>query len=200
MKFIDIDDYINKALPFAQPILKHFRELVHQACTEVEESLKWNSPYFSYKGMLCGMAAFKEHCAFSFWKGAILDDPDQLLDKDRKQAMGQFGRIAKLKDLPSDQVIISYIKEAMRLNAEGIKNPGKTSIIKKELIIPEDFMESIKKNESALVTFRNLSFSKQRDYVDWVQEAKQPETRKKRITLSLEWLTEGKSRHWKYEK
>ena len=125
-----IDAYITKSAPFAKPILKHFRALVHRACPEVEETIKWNFPHFDYKGsMMCSMAAFKQHCAIGFWKASLLTDAKKLIERaNSEEAMGHFGRITSLKDLPKDAVLTKYIKEAMKLNREGIKPPSKTKI------------------------------------------------------------------------
>lgn len=194
----NIDAYIANSKPFAQPILKHIRKLVHQACPEVEETMKWGFPHFIYRGILCGMASFQEHCAFGFWKGSLMKDPHGVLDKDHANAMGQFGRIANLQDLPPEHVIISYIQEAMKLNEEGIKLPKKITA-KKKLPIPDDFNNALKKNKKALEHFENFPPSKQQDYIEWVVEAKQQATREKRIATAVGWLSEGKSRNWKYE-
>lgn len=110
-----VDEYIEGSAPFAQPILKHLRELVHKACPQVQETMKWSFPHFKYKGILCSMAAFKQHCSFGFWKATIMNDPEQILSLVGKTAMGHFDKITSLKDLPSDQIMIVYIKEAVRL-------------------------------------------------------------------------------------
>lgn len=120
-----IDIYIEKSALFAKPILEHIRGLVHKACPDVEETWKWSFPHFDYMGStLCSMAAFKEHCAFGFWKSSIMSDPDKIFE-DIKSAMGNLGRIKSLLDLPSDKILIKYIKEAAKLNKEGIKLPPK---------------------------------------------------------------------------
>ena len=111
-----IESYIQNAEPFAQPILKHLRKLIHEACPDVEEMIKWSFPHFTYKGILCSFASFQQHCAFTFWKGSLLKDPHRILDKARSKAMGQLGRITSLKDLPSDAIIVAYLQEAMHLN------------------------------------------------------------------------------------
>src|SRR5947199_741457 len=110
-----VDAYIAKAAPFAQPILTHLRGVVHSASPDIEEDMKWSHPHFMYKGMLAGMAAFKEHCAFGFWKGSmIVAKGGQSTD-----AMGQFGRIGSVKDLPSKKELAGFVKKAMKLNDEG---------------------------------------------------------------------------------
>lgn len=120
-----IDQYILSAALFAQPILNHLRELVHTACPDTEEKIRWGFPHFDYKGMMVSMAAFKKHCAFTFYKGDLMNDPFGVMDKSRSQSMGQMGKLTKIEDLPPDEVMISLIREAMRLNDEGIKMPAK---------------------------------------------------------------------------
>lgn len=198
-----VDAYIAKSKDFAKPILNHLREVVHRACPDVEETMKWSFPHFDYKGeMMFSMAAFKEHMAMGFWKGSIMKDPDKILDKDREQAMGHFGRITAMKDLPSDKILTKYIKEAMRLNDEGIKLPVKKKASekeKKEFVVPDYFLKALSKNKAAKKVFDGFSYSKKKDYVEWLTEAKTDETRNKRMATSLEWLSEGKPRHWKYQ-
>lgn len=192
-----IDAYIAKAQPFAQPILKFIRETVHEGCPDVEETTKWSMPFFMYKGMLCNMASFKEHCAFGFWKGPlILDDKDKSED-----AMGHFGRITSLKDLPPKKVLLGYVKKACELNDSGIKKAAPPRPReKKELVIPDYFLGAVKKNKKALATFEAFPYSKRKDYVEWVTEAKTDETRNRRLQTTVEWLAEGKARNWKYER
>jgi uncharacterized protein YdeI (YjbR/CyaY-like superfamily) len=192
-----VDAYIQRSAQFAQPILRELREIVHEACPEVEETMKWSFPHFDYKGMLCSMAAFKQHCAFGFWKSKlVLGD-----DNKSRDAMGQFGRITSLKDLPSRRALIGYIKKAKELNDAGIKAARpKPRQDKKELIVPDYFTAAIKKNKKAVATFEAFPYSHKKEYVEWVTEAKTEETRQKRLATSVEWLAEGKSRNWKYER
>ena len=195
-----IDAYIAKSADFAKPILRHIRELVHRACPDTEEKMKWSFPHFDYEGsMMCSMAAFKQHCAFGFWKASIMEDPKKILETGEREAMGHFGQITSLDDLPSDKIMLSYIKEAMRLNEEGVKLPAKAkSPEKKELEVPDYFLKALKKNKNALSTFEGFSYSNKRDYVQWVVDAKTEETRMNRLTTAIEWMAEGKIRNWKY--
>jgi uncharacterized protein YdeI (YjbR/CyaY-like superfamily) len=195
-----IDAYIEKAAPFAQPIMEHIREVVHKACPQVEETVKWGFPHFEYKGILCNMAAFKKHCSFGFWKAALMKDEKNVLNVANKHSMGHFDKITSLKDLPADKILISYIKEAMRLNEEDIKLPAKPKSAKPELETPAELLAALKKNKTAQKTFENFSPSHKREYIEWITEAKTDATREKRIATTIEWLTEGKSRHWKYTK
>ena len=193
-----VDAYIAKSADFAKPILKHLRKLVHIACPDVEETLKWSMPAFMYKGILCGIAAFKEHCTFGAWKHSLIKI-DLGTNHNKDEAMGQLGRITSLDDLPSDAKMLAYIKEAVRLNEEGIKvEKPKRSAVKKELVVPDYFSAALRKNRKALDTFENFSYSHKKEYVEWVTEAKREETRAQRIETSIAWLSKGKSRHWKY--
>jgi len=193
-----IDTYIAKAPDFAQPILRYIRETVHEAVPEAEETMKWSMPFFEYKGILCGMSAFKAHCALTMWKSK------HILPEGQKAtgATGAFGRLTSVNDLPSKKVLIGYFKKAKQLNEEGIGSPiaVRAKREKKELVIPPYFLTALKKNKKAKTTFDGFPYSKQKDYVEWVTEAKTEETRKKRLATSIEWLAEGKSRMWKYER
>jgi uncharacterized protein YdeI (YjbR/CyaY-like superfamily) len=197
-----IDTYIKKSADFAKPVLEHLREVVHKACTGVEENIKWGFPHFEYKGsILCSMASFKQHCTFGFWKASIMKDPEGILQLMGKTAMGHMDRIESLKDLPSDKILIAYIKEAAKLNEDDVKlPPKKKSTEKKELIVPADLSAALKKNKKANATFEAFSYSNKKDYVEWITEAKTDVTRETRLGTAVEWMSEGKSRHWKYQK
>ena len=190
-----VDAYIARAEDFAKPVLNHLRALVHATCPEIEETRKWAFPHFMYKGMLCSMAAFKNHCAFGFWHKLMRESADS---GKSEEAMGQLGKITGLADLPKDAVLIKHIKRAMKLNDEGIKVP----VIKrpaKPVKVPDHVMAALKTHKKALVNFEKMSPSHQREYIEWITEAKREETIAKRLATMLEWLAEGKSRNWKYE-
>lgn len=199
-----IDDYIAKSADFAKPILKHFRELVHKTCPDVEETMKWSFPHFDYKGsMMCSMASFKQHMAINFWKAPIMKGGEKLVAMAKtEEAMGHLGKIASLKDLPKDTVLAKYIKEAMRLNDEGVKfsYASKASATKTELKIPDYFLKAVSKNKKALKTFEGFSNSNKKEYVNWVVDAKTEATRESRLKTSVEWMSEGKIKNWKYVK
>jgi len=191
-----IDAFIEKSAPFARPILIHVRKLVHAACPSVEETLKWGMPHFDYKGVLLGMAAFKRHCAVGFWKADLVLGEARGTD----EAMGNFGRITSLDDLPSDKVLTRYIRKAVELNEAGIKKPAPARPKKqKELVIPDDLQAALKKNRKALATFEGFSYSRRKEYVEWITEAKRDLTRARRLKTAMEWLAQGKSRNWKYD-
>ena len=196
-----IDAYIEKSADFAKPILSHIRKLVHKACPNVDETIKWGMPYFDYKGsVLCNMASFKQHCAFGFWKASIMKDPEGIFNKDGKNAMGQFDRVTSLKDLPSDKILIAYIKEAAKLNEEGVKLPGRERLAPKDIPACPELTTALKKNKKAQATFEKFPPSHKREYIEWITEAKTEATRDKRIATTMQWLTEGKSRNWQYER
>jgi uncharacterized protein YdeI (YjbR/CyaY-like superfamily) len=192
-----IDAYIERSAPFAQPILNHLRKLIHKACPDVVETLKWSMPSFEYKGLMCGMAAFKAHCTFMFWKQSLLES--DAIPK-VKTAMGTFGRITSMKDLPSDKILTGIIHQAMELNEKGIKVPKAKPAQKKELVVPDVLKKALKTDPRAAETFKNFSPSCKREYVEWITEAKTDATRDRRLATAIEWMAEGKRRNWKYEK
>jgi uncharacterized protein YdeI (YjbR/CyaY-like superfamily) len=173
--------------------------LVHKACPDCEETIKWGIPSFEYKGPFCSIAAFKAHCIFGFWKTALIDDPKGILSAHKDQAMGSLGRITGIKALPSDKVILGFIKSAKKLNDDGVKLPaGARKTAGKEVVPPDWFIKAIQKHKKAWFTFQEFSPSHKREYVEWVTEAKTEATRDKRLATTVEWLAEGKSRNWKY--
>jgi uncharacterized protein YdeI (YjbR/CyaY-like superfamily) len=193
-----IDAYIAKSGDFAKPILNHLRKVVHAACPDVEETIKWRFPFFMRKGILCNMAAFKEHCKFGFWNSKAVFGAD--FQKARGGMMGQFGRLQAVSDLPDDKTLIGYIKKAVKLNETGVEKPAPARPkVKKKLVVPDFFLTALKKNKKALATFEGFSPSHKREYVEWIAEAKREETRDRRIETALVWLSKGKSRHWKYQ-
>lgn len=196
-----IDTYIQKSNNFAKPILTRLRKIVHHACPDVVEKIKWGFPHFDYKGMMCSMAAFKSHCAFTFWKATLMKDKHRVFSNVQESAMGHLGRITSLEYLPKDKIMIEYIKEAMRLNDEGVNLPKKVKPKeKKDLKIPVYFSKAVTRNKKALKTFETFSYSHKKEYIEWVTEAKTDATRNKRLATTIEWLAEGKARNWKYEK
>jgi len=199
-----VDAYIAKSAEFAKPILTHLRKLIHEACPTVEETTKWSFPHFMYKSptertarILCSMASFKQHCAFGFWYA----EGDSSHEAQTGPAMGQYGRITSVADLPKEKVLVQQIKEAVRVHDAGVKpRPAARSTEKKELEIPDYFTAALKKNKKALATFEQFNYSNKKEYVEWITEAKTEETRKKRLDTAIEWMSEGKPRNWKYMK
>jgi uncharacterized protein YdeI (YjbR/CyaY-like superfamily) len=188
-----IDAYIAKSAEFAKPILTHFRDLVHDACPDVVETVKWGAPHFDYEGVLAGMAAFKQHCNIILWKASLV------IGEQGNQAGGPLRDITKLSDLPSDKTLAGWIKQAAKLNDQGVKSP-KAAKPKKALVVPRELTSALAKNKKAAKTFENFPPSHKREYADWISEAKGADTRQRRIQTAVEWIAEGKSRNWKYEK
>ena len=192
-----VDAYVEKSAEFARPILTRIRETVHEACPEAEETLKWGFPHFTHKGILCSMAAFKQHCTLNFWKG------DQVLESGivSREAMGQFGRLTSVEDLPAAKVLRGYVKKAAALNDAGTPGPiSRRTRSKGEPKVPEDLRAALKRDKEARATYEGFPPGQRREYVEWITEAKRPETRAKRLATAVEWLAEGKRRNWKYEK
>jgi hypothetical protein len=205
-----IDAYIVNSAEFAQPILRRIRQLVHRACPDVEETMKWSRPFFQYHGILCGMSAFSAHCGIVFLRpevramigggaggGGVGGGGAEPIEKD---GMGQFGRITSVEDLPADAEFIKIVKAAAKLNESGVKAVRPKSAPRPPPEVPPYFKKALKGNSKADAQFKDASPSKQREYLEWIIEAKTDATRDKRIATSLEWLAEGKSRNWKYEK
>jgi uncharacterized protein YdeI (YjbR/CyaY-like superfamily) len=163
---------------------------------EVRETVKWSMPAFEYEGPLCSMAAFKAHCAIGFWKASLL------LGDDRKagEGMGHFGRITSIKDLPPRRELTRLLKEAAKLNEDGVKVPRATRAPSAPVQVPADLAAALRKNAKAKKTFDAFPPSHRREYVEWITEAKTDATRAKRLGQALEWMAEGKSRNWKYER
>lgn len=195
-----VDAYIAKSADFAKPILEHLRELVHEAVPDIEETIKWGFPHFDYKGIMCSMAAFKNHSSFGFWKGAIMKDPHGVMSIVGKTSMGSFDKIVSLKDLPSDKILKQYIREAAKLNEDDVKLVKAKPKALKSVEVPAYFLKELKKNKKALETFQNFSNSNKKDYVEWITGAKTEDTRESRMETALEWIAEGKIRNWKYLK
>ena len=178
-----VDAYIAKSPPFAQPILAEVRKQVHAAYPAAEETMKWGVPHFTHKGILCGMAAFKAHCRIMFWKG-----------------LGSVGSIKSVADLPPKKVLAERVQKAAALNENGTKRTRPPRPKKSPVAVPAFITGALKKNPRALAAFKAFSPSHRREYVEWITEAKQDETRQRRLSTAVEWIASGRSRNWKYER
>jgi uncharacterized protein YdeI (YjbR/CyaY-like superfamily) len=207
-----VDNYIMKSADFARPILEHLRKLIHKGCPGAVETIKWSRPFFEYNGaLLCYIIAFKQHCSFGFWNAGLLSDPAGVLRVKDKNSRGHFDRITSLQELPVDKVIIAYVKEAAALNLQDAKKQVKEQVNKQTpakvtakpkaaLPVPDALAAALKKNKKAQTVFDGFAPSHRREYIEWITEAKTEPTRDKRIATTLEWLVEGKSRNWQYQK
>jgi uncharacterized protein YdeI (YjbR/CyaY-like superfamily) len=200
-----VDDYIAKAAPFAQPVLTHLRGLIHKACPNVVEEMKWSRPFFSHGGViLCNISAFQSHCSFGFWGaeiGKVLREDGVLQDG----GMGSLGKITSVKDLPLDKVMLGYLRQAAKFIDEG---KGETFVAASRRVVkapkaavetPAEFRAALNKSKAAGKVFETLSPSCKREYVQWIAEAKRQKTRQRRIAQAVEWIAEGKQRNWKYQ-
>ena len=192
-----VDAYIARSAAFARPILEHLRAVVHAACPQVEETMKWSMPHFDYRGeMMCSMAAFKAHAVFGFWKGALVLGANA----QRRDAMGSFGRITSVKELPAKQVLVGYVRKAMALNDAGVKAARPKKHPKAALSMPADLTSALKKSQRAWAQWQAFSPGRRREYLAWVLEAKQDATRARRIATTVSQVADGKSQNWKYER
>lgn len=203
MKQLDpkVSDYIAQSADFAQPILEHWRQLVHQTCPEVVEAIKWGIPHFDYKGdFMCVMASYKAHCSFTFIKSEFMGDPRLKESKSLKPIQRYMGKITKLADLPSDNEFIALLKEAMLLNENGVKIVFAKSDKPQILETPDYWVERLATNTKAKEIFESKSNSFRKEYIVWIEDAKTDATRQKRMDEAIEWIADGKSRFWKSKK
>lgn len=194
-----IDAYIARAAPFAQPILSHVRAVVAKACPDGQETLKWGSPSIVYRGkILCTMAAFKAHATFGFWQGKLVTGP---ATREREAtAMGQFGRLTSLADLPDDASLAAMVAKAMALIDSGVPTSRPLKHAKPPADVPEDLAAALGAAPKAAATFESFPPGQRREYVEWIIGAKRAETRRKRIETTIAQLEEGKRLNWKYER
>jgi uncharacterized protein YdeI (YjbR/CyaY-like superfamily) len=193
----EVDAYIDRAQPFARPILKKLRTLFHKACPRLEEKIKWGMPSFEYKGLLGGMAAFKHHVSWGFWKASLLNDPKGIMKSSASSPMSG-GSPKELSELPDEDYILDLVRQAVVLNDRGVKIPKRSGKPKPAAKVPPDLLAALKKNAKARATFEQFSPSHRREYIEWITEARQDETRKRRLAQAIEWMAEGKPRNWKY--
>ena len=193
-----VDAYIGRAAPFARPILEHLRERVHRTCPDCEEAIKWGMPSFLHRGkLLCSMAAFKQHATFGLWQGRqVLGEGEGQPDA----AMGQYGRLTSVADLPDDRELTAHLEKAMALIEGGVpRRPAIRKAPRPEAEVPADLAQALAGNPAARASFEGFPPSARREYIEWLLEAKREDTRRKRLVQAVEWMAEGKRRNWKYE-
>jgi hypothetical protein len=189
-----IDAYIENAAEFAKPILTRFRKLVHRGCPDAAETIKWRMPFFDYKGVLCGMAAFKAHCAIVFWRDIKVN-----VGTSSARGMGRLGRITSTADLPADSVLLGILRQAVVQRDHPTPKPKLRRKPAKETPVPPDLKQALAREPKATAVFHGFTPSHRREYIEWITDAKRPETRQRRIATTLEWLAAGKKHNWKYE-
>ena len=191
-----VDAYIAAAPEFARPILEKARAIVHEACPQVEETMKWSMPTFVYAGgILCGMAAFKQHATFGFWKHALV-----MGEGGERTGMGSFGKMTSVRDLPPKKELVALVRKAMALDEGGVTTPRarSRSAPRPPAEVPADLSDALRGNTAARATFERFPPSHRREYIEWIEDAKRDDTRRKRLAQTIEWLAEGKPRNWKY--
>lgn len=198
-KNVAIDQYISSQAPFAQEIIIHLRNIIHQSSTDITEAIKWRHPCFESNGLVCAIAAFKQHVNFSFFKGKRLNDSANIFSKSDNNELAAL-KFTVLNDMPADDILINYLQQAIALNnSSNVKKQQATRKDKADLKIPDDLASALAENPKAKEVFANFSYSKQKDYIEWLISAKRATTRATRLSTAIAWIAEGKSRHWKYE-
>jgi uncharacterized protein YdeI (YjbR/CyaY-like superfamily) len=197
-----VDAYISKAADFAQPVLRHLREVLHEGAPGVVEEMKWSRPFFVYKGVILGnISAFKEHCSFGLWGPEV---SSALRDEGAAKAngMGTFGKIASVDELPSRKKLVGYVKLGAKAIdvGERTKTWSRPKVAKGDVVVPEVLAAALKKNKAAEKKFETMTPGAKREYCDWISEAKREATREQRVETAVAWIGEGKSRNWKYER
>jgi uncharacterized protein YdeI (YjbR/CyaY-like superfamily) len=202
----EVDAYIAKAAPFAQPILRHLREAVHAGAPGVVEQMKWSRPFFVLQGasgevILGNISAFKQHCSFGLW-GTEIAERLRADGVASSEGMGTFGKITSVADLPSRARLVGYVKEAAKKIATGERTKAwsRPRVAKAEPEVPAELAMALKKNKAAAKVFAAKGPGCRREYCAWIASAKREETRAKRVAQAVEWISEGKGLNWKYEK
>ncbi|MGY3266917.1 YdeI/OmpD-associated family protein [Lysobacter sp. HA35] len=188
-----VDTYIENAAPFARPLLERLRRDMHAACAELDESIRWARPVFMHKGrLIAGMAAFKQHASFGYWRGG------EVVGEPRNDGMGQFGQLRSLDDLPSSADIAEQVRRAIALVETDVPKPTRARTPRPALEMPDVMRDALDAHPVARRHFDAFSPSQRRDYIEWIVEAKRDDTRARRLAQAIEWLAEGKPRHWKH--
>ena len=193
-----VDAYIAKSPEFARPILTYLRDVIHEGCPDVVETIKWSTPTFDHHGIVAGFAAFKQHCVLGFWKAPLLTLDGKPLSKEMESGAGQFGKLTTVKDLPARSKLLKLVRDAAKLNESGVSIERKARPAPKPVQVPADLKKALQKSARARAAFEAFSPSHRREYVEWIVEARTEETRQRRLDTALEWIGEGKPRNWKY--
>jgi len=195
-----VDAYIAKAPAYARPILERVREIYHASSPELVEEVKWGVPYYSYRGLVGGMAAFKKHVSLGFWNASVMEDPQGIFEESGGGSSMCAVKVTSVTDLPSGKVLTAYIRAAMALNEAGEKPKQAAARQRPVPDAPADLMAALEREPDALATFQGFPPSHKREYVEWITEAIRAATRERRIAQAVAWMAEGKPRNWKYVK
>jgi len=192
---VSVDLYIARAAPFARPILRRVRRAFHAGCPDIQERIKWGVPSFEKNGIVGGMAAFKSHATFGFWRGADLWDPHRILAR-TGTASFMTQKLTHVSQLPAHRILVDYVRRAVKLNES--RALSRRPEPKPTPRVPADLAAALEKNAKARAAFRAFPPGHRREYVEWIKEAKRPETRARRLATTLDWLAKGKPRRWRY--
>lgn len=178
-----IEAYIAQAPTFAQPICLKLREIILKAVPDIQESWKWSSPVYEKNGLVCGVGAFKQHVNLSFFQGAYLTDPAKILVGQTSRDM----RSVKFKDVSEiiESTLVDYIREAAELKRTSIDRSHRV------VEIPADFSQALTQNPTASAIFEKFAYTHRKEYVHWIEEAKKPETRQRRLHKAIEMIASG---------
>jgi uncharacterized protein YdeI (YjbR/CyaY-like superfamily) len=193
-----VDAYIAKSPDFAKPILTYLRDIIHQGCPDVVETIKWGTPTFDHHGIMVGIAAFKQYCTLGFWKAPLLTLDGKPVSKEMASGTGQFGKLTAMEDLPARPKLLRLVKDAAKLNESGVNIPRAPRKAPKPVEVPPALTKALQKNAKARAVFDAFAPSHKREYVQWIVEAKTDETRQRRLDQAVEWIADGKQRNWKY--
>ena len=193
-----VDAYIAKSPDFAKPILTYLREVIHEGCPAVVETIKWSTPTFDHHGIIAGIASFKQYCTLGFWKAPLLMLDGKPVSRKMESGTGQFGKLTSIKDLPARSKLVKLVKDAAKLNESGVNLPRPPRKAAAPVEVPPALIKALQKNAKARAVFEAFAPSHKREYVQWIVEAKTDETRQRRLDQAVEWIAAGKQRNWKY--
>lgn len=190
----NITAYIEKATPEFKEVMIALRSVLNNPNFDIKEDWKWGAPNFNNEGMICWLAHFRNHVGMNFFKGTLIKDKYNLFTHYREEKGNRQLKFSDINQIIPEQIEY-YIEEAIKLNQENIK------VVKKEIdtSLPLDLETELNNNPKAKMFFESLAPSYKRDYIEWIEEAKREATRTKRLATTMEWLSEGKKKNWKYE-
>ncbi|MCB0792148.1 MAG: DUF1801 domain-containing protein [Flavobacteriales bacterium] len=195
-----INSHIAEQDEWKRRLMVRLRQLIHQVDPGIEETWRWNGPHFDRNGIMLGMSAHKTCVSIWFHKGALLKDPRRLfepLEKDEAKGM----RVYKLKesDAIDEKAFTELVKQAVKLNEDGVKL-SEAKPARKTLVVPPELESVLKKDQHAMTNWEGFSYSKKKDYIEWVTDAKREETRKRRIAQAFQLIRDGLALNERYEK
>jgi hypothetical protein len=194
-----INQYMAELPEWQRRMLVRLRQLIHEAAPEVEEAWRWDKPHFDNAGIMVGLCAFKEHVAVWFHKGALLKDTKKLFEATaRTEEKGMRAYKLHEGDKINEAAFLDLVKQAVAVNDKGTKL-REAKPTKKALVVPEDLEQVLRKDPTAWANWEAFPVGHRRAYVEWVTDARQEETRKRRIAQSLEKIREGEQQEERHQ-